>query len=453
MKSYILIQNDGEIESNSFELIGASTKRTEKGKIGFFGSGLKYSIAFMMRNKIDFRIFSGERELKFTTIRESLKDQVFERICIDGKPTSYTVTMGPTWTEDWFVLREVYCNALDEGSVVFVKDATDPSPSIGKTRIYIEITNKLREVLNSWDNYFSEDRTPIFSASKFLCPYIGTGDVNGSKFQDISVYSGNGGIVYRKGVAVSSKNGFLFDYGLEYVDINEDRTAKGVFHLVYTMLNFFLAFTNESYIKTVLRSIEDRGDKTWCTEYDALTYTHDGYTLPVSEKWVDFSFKNVMVVQEIAGRYQTELACCRQEDIYYLPIAFCRRLKKAFENIRILGMGNWVNGVGMDAVDASPKMNFLLKEVIASLKEMQYEIGFPVNIVDFHSEEQLGLAHNNEIYLSKKVFDLGRREIAMTLMEENEHLLSHAGDETRKFQTHIFSQWLKHMEDRHGLFL
>ena len=35
MKKYILIQNDGEIESNSFELIGASTKRTEKGKIGF----------------------------------------------------------------------------------------------------------------------------------------------------------------------------------------------------------------------------------------------------------------------------------------------------------------------------------------------------------------------------------------------------------------------------------
>jgi DNA polymerase elongation subunit (family B) len=36
MKKYILIQNDGEIEANSFELIGASTKRNDNTKIGFF---------------------------------------------------------------------------------------------------------------------------------------------------------------------------------------------------------------------------------------------------------------------------------------------------------------------------------------------------------------------------------------------------------------------------------
>ena len=72
MKNYILIQNDGEIEINSFELIGASTKRGEPGKIGFFGSGLKYSIAYMMRNGIDFKVFSGTNEIVF-----SLKSEDF----------------------------------------------------------------------------------------------------------------------------------------------------------------------------------------------------------------------------------------------------------------------------------------------------------------------------------------------------------------------------------------
>jgi len=113
MKKYILIQNDGEIEVNSFELIGASTKRGDEGKIGFFGSGLKYSIAYMMRNNISFKVFSGANELKFTTVKESFRNSSFDRICINGKETSYTITMGPTWTEDWFVLREIYCNALD----------------------------------------------------------------------------------------------------------------------------------------------------------------------------------------------------------------------------------------------------------------------------------------------------------------------------------------------------
>ena len=138
MKSYILIQNDGEIETNSFELIGASTKRDEKGKIGFFGSGLKYSIAYMMRKGIDFKIFSGLNELKFTTTKEQLKGKDFERICINGKETSYTVTMGPTWTKDWFILREVYCNALDEGSCTLVRSTANVFPSEGKTRIFIE---------------------------------------------------------------------------------------------------------------------------------------------------------------------------------------------------------------------------------------------------------------------------------------------------------------------------
>ncbi len=160
-KRYILIQNDGEIETNSFELIGASTKRGETGKIGFFGSGLKYSIAYMMRNKIDFKVFSGEQELKFTTIPESLKDQSFDRICINWKPTSYTVTMGPTWKEDWFVLREVYCNAIDEGTCQLIKETEIVQPSSGKTRIYIELTDELRKVSTSWDNYFSDERTPL----------------------------------------------------------------------------------------------------------------------------------------------------------------------------------------------------------------------------------------------------------------------------------------------------
>ena len=122
MKKYILIQNDGEIETNSFELIGASTKRDDKTKIGFFGSGLKYSIAYMIRKEIEFKIFSGLNEVLFTTKPEKLKDQVFERICINGTPTSYTTTMGPTWKEDWFVLREIYCNALDENGCMIVKE-------------------------------------------------------------------------------------------------------------------------------------------------------------------------------------------------------------------------------------------------------------------------------------------------------------------------------------------
>ena len=146
MKNYILIQNDGEIEINSFELIGASTKRGESGKIGFFGSGLKYSIAYMMRNGIDFKVFSGTNEIVFSLKSEDFRDKKFERICINGNPTSYTTSIGPTWSEDWFVLREIYCNAVDESNYQLIKSTQTVAGVDGKTRIYVELTKNLEEV-------------------------------------------------------------------------------------------------------------------------------------------------------------------------------------------------------------------------------------------------------------------------------------------------------------------
>lgn len=60
---YLRISSQGEIEEKAFTLIGASSKRGDNTKIGYFGSGLKYSIAWLLRNKIDFKIFSGYRPI------------------------------------------------------------------------------------------------------------------------------------------------------------------------------------------------------------------------------------------------------------------------------------------------------------------------------------------------------------------------------------------------------
>jgi len=56
MKTFLKIQSKGEIETEAFTLIGASSKRNDETKIGYFGSGLKYSIAALLRNNIDFKI-------------------------------------------------------------------------------------------------------------------------------------------------------------------------------------------------------------------------------------------------------------------------------------------------------------------------------------------------------------------------------------------------------------
>lgn len=448
MKKYILIQNDGEIESNSFELIGASTKRDDKTKIGFFGSGLKYSIAYMMRKNIDFKVFSGANEFQFSTKPEQLKDQQFERICINGTPTSFTTTMGPTWKEDWFVLREVYCNALDENSCMIVKETDIISPSEGKTRIYIEITDALKSVSDNWDAYFADERTPLFTSKEVYTCYLGNDD-GGIHNQKVSVYPRTSGVLYRKGIRVYKNKRYMYDYNCNAVNINEDRTAKNASGLHYGIFNMFASFVDESYIRNVLRASQDDEP---CEEYFALQISETSNVW--SNEWIRFGKGNLLVVKETSGKYADEINLSKKE-CFLLPSNFARDLKKNIPEVSILGMGSVVDGVILSEIQMTPKMSFLLKEVVASLKEMKYEIPYDIKCVEFEDEDVLGKADLKEktILISSRTFDMGRREIAMTLMEETEHIFSQKGDETRAFQNHIFSQWLKSMEDSSGLFL
>lgn len=76
------------------------------------------------------------------------------------------------------------------------------------------------------------------------------------------------------------------------------------------------------------------------------------------------------------------------------------------------------------------------------LKDMKYEVPFDITVVDFDDDKVMGQAdmENKKIFITATTFDAGRREIAMTIMEECEHIRSKYPDETRAFETHIFSQ-------------
>lgn len=445
MKKYILIQNDGEIESNSFELIGASTKRGDSGKIGFFGSGLKYSVAYMMRNSIDFKIFSGETELKFTTLPEKLKDQTFDRICINDKQTSYTVTMGPTWTEDWFVLREIYCNALDESSCQIVRETENINAAAGKTRIYIEATDKLRLVIDGWDAYFSMDRESMFNVANAYTTFLG--DVVHS--QKVEIYKRTEGVIYRRGIRVGVEPKMLYDYGFKYVHINEDRTAKNLNALPYVFSDIMAKMPSESYVVSVLRSGNEEQKS---AEYRSIEHTKPNGEFSLD--WVDFSKNYMLVLYEKSGKYADEIMNSKKE-VFLIPNCFAKELKRQLPQAVILGLGRTLGRNSLIDIDITPKMDYLLKDVIKSLAEMKYNVPYEMSIVQFDEDDVLGSADvvEKKIYLSEKIFDMGRREIALTIMEEVEHIASGKEDETRDFQNHILSSWLTSMEDNSGLFL
>lgn len=453
MKKFILIQNDGVIDSNSFELIGASTKRNSTGKIGFFGSGLKYSIAYMMRNNIEFHIFAGENEVIFTTKDETFRGETFQRIVIDGKETSYTTTMGPTWTADWFVIREIYCNAIDEENCQLIKETENINPSEGKTRIYIEITQKMSEVIGNFESYFSQDREPFFVSNDVYTCALGNTDGNNPPVnQPCIVYEKTSGVIYRRGIRVSVISGLIYDYGFEFVNINEDRTASQQDYIAYAICDMVLLFENENYIYNILKTGTSVEEKQKSYEFKLLS-SLSSHSTP-SNKWLKFSEKYLLVAEEIAGKYENEIKKSSKEALF-LPFELAKRVKKHVPNIKILGCGGFAGDFSFSECESTPKMEYLVKECLNSLLEMKYEINFPIQFCEFNDSDVLGQAdmQNKQIYLSKRLFDLGKREICLTLMEENEHLITGYKDKTRKFQTHLFSMWLKSLEESNSLFL
>jgi len=433
---YILIENEGEIEINSFELIGASTKREDDTKIGFFGSGLKYSIAYMMRKNISFRVFSGRTELIFTTIPETLKDQSFDRICINGKPTSYTTTMGPTWDEDWFVLREIYCNALDEGTCQMQKDVSAVAPIAGMTRIYIESTPSLDQIGRQWEAYFSVDRKPLWTA-----PSIYTGYLSPPDWQPVEVFQRTAGTMYRKGIRVNTNETALYDYGFGDVHINEDRTARTAYVLADVCANLMATMVDKAYVLNILRNPSSY-------EYRAIRSANVKGN--ASQEWLDLSQQFLLILDEQSGRYTAEATKSRKE-VLYIPQGFARQLFKELPEIQILGLHKMVGDVGVEPATVTPKMAQLLKDVMKTLQQIGYESSYEMQIVEFDSKDILGKADTELqlIYLSHHIFDLGKKEIAMTIMEETEHINSGYSDETRAFQNHLFHSWLTTMENFH----
>ena len=212
-----MIENKGELDVSSLILLGASTKRTDDSKIGFFGSGNKYAIATLIRMGVGFRIFSGDKEIKITTSGINFRGQTFEQIYIDGQPTSLTTDMGPQW-EEWMALREWVSNSLDEGQSNIVTETENVSGKDGYTRFFIEHASGIRLVIDNWNEYFTFDREDVKYENEFgrLYPQTNIDETM---------------VLFRKGIRVYKSEGTtsLYQYDLNGFGINESRIIDNLY--------------------------------------------------------------------------------------------------------------------------------------------------------------------------------------------------------------------------------
>jgi len=212
MVNFLRIENNGLITAEDLKYIGSSTKRGNDTKIGQFGSGWKFALAWILRNDLSIRIFSGLNEIVVDFEIKNHRDNLVKVLTVDGQETSITSGMGEIDWKGWMALREIVSNAIDEGGE---KVSTLFNPEINgvedKTSIFIEMNGELADILRNFDSYFAFERKPSYSHDGFKLYKKPTSSQT---------------IVFRKGIRCWERANSSFDFCFENITINESRLSS-----------------------------------------------------------------------------------------------------------------------------------------------------------------------------------------------------------------------------------
>lgn len=430
----IEISNKGEAPVESFTLLGASTKRGDDSKIGFFGSGVKYALSKLLRDGIEVRVFSGKKEIRISTEEQHLGDRAFDVITINNKLTSLTTEMGPDW-EIWQAVREIYCNAVDE-SEYMVRRTDHVEPEMGMTKFYIDEVKDVHDIVENWNDYFSDKRT-----DKIL-------EVGG-----ITVFGGGTTsrsclCLYRKGIRCNeiesqgspSNEHALYDYNLNKVEINESRVLKYMFIIKSDLAKFWSSHATTQMISNLFNSLNLHPFEENLDWSGAISF---------SDNWLTVINNRPLVYKEVSGYFEDRLS---KRDCLILPTPILLALSKFFKG-RVEVIGESLGTKGYQTLEVTKHQEYLLKEVMEFFKEVGLEITSEIAVVSFKAKDIMGSVGEDCILISEEAFNYGRKAIAATILEEELHRSSGQADKTRGFQNYLIYKILSVLENKQGLFL
>lgn len=424
---FIKIKNEGLIAKEAFTLIGASTKRDDSNKIGFFGSGLKYSLAVLLRNQTNFKIYSGLEEIVIDTKQTVFRDKIFNQIIIDGRETGFTKEMGIDW-KAWFPIRELYCNAIDEqgGGIEYCESM---KPVEGETHFYIEINDDIKEILENWNDYFSNKREDVCLSSKGFKAYNGAD----KKF-----------ILYRRGVqCFTSTKKCLYHYDSDEFVINESR-------VLYTTADSYWKIAElvaKNADADMIRNIFDNYKHT--TEGEDFWWHYNAHAF--NDLWLEVINGRRLARELTAGHYASQIA---KGNCLVLPNRLVEALKSKFgKEIKIVGQTEELGDFLI--IDETKVQREKIEKALVFCSEGGIDIPYPIKVAVFDETNVWGSIHESSktILLSVSVFDEGMKKVVETLIEEWGHIKSGARDESRSFQDFLINQLVTRMEEKQGIYL
>ncbi|HQU08324.1 MAG TPA: hypothetical protein PK539_04765 [Candidatus Paceibacterota bacterium] len=380
----IVFENPGEIDVAAISTFGVSVKDGEN-PIGFFGTGLKYAIAVLLRNNHKITIWSGLQKYDFSKEKAVIRGQEFELVTINGERMGFTTQVGKTW-ELWMAYRELFCNTRDEyGDASKCKDT--PKPEAGKTFVMVE-GNAFEAIHAARWEYLIEDEADM-------------------RIGDMEIFSRPSTSFFYRGVRVARlhRQSVLTYNATAQMELTEDRTVKNHYEINYRIVRALLQSEDETLLRRVLVQPE--------SVYEHHLDYHGWSGTPASP-----------VFMKVVG------------DLY----------NASEKNLNKTAVQVWRDANPKVFTPTPLDLTAVQKKTLDRAIEFCGRIGFqvdeyPIIVCETLGEGGLGRAYEGRIFVAERTFHLGGvKQVASTLIEEFVHLKHGYDDMTRELQSFLFDK-------------
>jgi hypothetical protein len=397
--SQIVFENRGEIDIRSITNFGLSVKEGEN-PIGFFGTGLKYAIAVLLRHDCAITIYSGLKRVDFAIRREEVRGKEFEFVTMTvagGVPVDagFTTQLGRGW-DLWMAYRELDCNRRDEGGSVSKYD--EPvEPREDFTFVAVEGEAFAAIYAESW-------KYLLDSEPDFVIGGIEIREHESSHF-------------FYRGVRVMNlPTQAMYCYNsTDKIELTEDRTAKNPYVIPYTIARTLLISENEHVLRRVLTA----GD-------DYLEHNLDFHGYGCSPSPAFLKVCGEVLLDRSVSLNPTALR------------VFEDSTKSEFEP-RIVVLTEVQQSSLTRALAFCEKLGFRIED------------NYEVRVVETLGGGCLGMARKGVIFVAEQAFHMGNaKQVASTLIEEFIHLKHGYADNSREMQNWLFEKLVSVGEELFG---
>lgn len=371
----ISFQNPGLIDPRCISTIGVSVKESEN-PIGYFGTGLKYAIAIILKRGGSFVVHRGLERFSFAAKPVEIRGQDINVVTMNDAEMGFTTELGKNW-EVWQAFREIYCNTQDEGGQCSW-GYVDPTPDT--TTVHVNLPD--------FDKAY-DDLGLIFLQSKPV-----------ARGSAVEFHPQSRSMIFYRGIRVKSYGkAFRFTPNItSKITLTEDRTVANDYEVILAIARSIVGCEDADFIEKWITSPADAAEHDLDLEWPGVT---------PSPAFLEAVARVVPDTSRVLNR--TAISLYRKHEPMPSPIE----------------------------ADLFDHEREALKRAIEDCRAMKFPVNeYPIVVVESLSGSILGMANriDRTITLARRVFAAGEASLIGTLIEEWAHIKHGIDDETRQMQ-------------------